>query len=236
MEDEAWVGSLRAALFDFGGTLDGDGVHWCTRFREAYLRAGVALPRLRFERVFSAADQRIAARAANQEAGLRELLAAQVSEQLELLGIRDAALGHAVLAEVLASARAALARSREILAALRPRLRLGVVSNFTGALESVCREAGLSPLLSVFVDSSLVGVSKPDPEIFRLAANRLGLAPQSCLFVGDSLERDIVPAKAIGMRAVWLRGPEPRPCSAPGLPDAVVTSLRELPALLGIRV
>jgi len=88
----------------------------------------------------------------------------------------------------------------------------------------------------VIIDSAVEGVSKPDPEIFRIALRRLGLAPGDCLMVGDSFDRDVVPAKRLGLRAVWLRGPSPRPCPDPELPDAVVNSLRELPGVLGIRV
>ena len=120
-----------------------------------------------------------------------------------------------MVADVYASASASLAQSRQVLASLRPHVSLGVVSNFTGSLEHVCREAGLLPLVGVVVDSARVGVAKPDPEIFRLAARRLALAPAECVVVGDSFDRDVVPAKAAGMQAIWLLGPQPRPC-----PDA----------------
>jgi putative hydrolase of the HAD superfamily len=213
------LASSRGVLFDLGGTLDGDGVHWATRFREAYGRRGLAVPASRFDAAFGEADRRIAARAACRDCGLRELLATQVAEQMDVLGLRDPALHAAVVADVHASASASLARSREVLSSLRPHLRL---------------EAGLLPLLSVVVDSARVGLAKPDPEIFLLAARGLGLAPADCVVVGDSFDRDVVPAKAAGMRAVWLRGPQPRPSPDTTVPDAIVRSLGELPALLGI--
>lgn len=227
------LASTRGVLFDLGGTLDGDGVHWATRFREAYGRRGLALAPSSFARAFGEADRRIATRAACRDCGLRELLATQVAEQMDVLGIRDPALEAAVVADVHASASASLSLSREVLSSLRPGLRLGVVSNFTGALERVCLEAGLLPLLTVVVDSARVGLAKPDPEIFLLAARGLGLPPADCAVVGDSFERDVVPAKAAGMRAVWLRGEAPRPCPDDTVPDAIVVSLRDLPALLG---
>jgi putative hydrolase of the HAD superfamily len=227
---------LRAALFDFGGTLDGDGVHWSTRFHEAYARAGLEVARERFDAAFVEADRRIATRVRPADTGWRELLGEQVACQMEVLGLGDSALARAVVADTHAAGRAALARSAELLRALRPHLRLGIISNFTGALANVCREEGLLPLLDVIIDSAVEGVSKPDPEIFRIALRRLGLAPGDCLMVGDSFDRDVVPAKRLGLRAVWLRGPSPRPCPDPELPDAVVNSLRELPGVLGIRV
>jgi putative hydrolase of the HAD superfamily len=228
------LASLRGVLFDLGGTLDGDGVHWATRFREAYGRRGLTIPPSRFDAAFGEADRRIAARDACRDCGLRELLATQVAGQMEVLGLHDPALQDAVVADVYTSATASLALGREVLSTLRAHVRLGVVSNFTGSLERVCREAGLLPLLGVVVDSARVSLLKPDPEIFRLAARRLGLPPADCAVVGDSFDRDVVPAKAAGMRAVWLRGPSPRPCPDASVPDAIAASLRDLPGLLGI--
>jgi FMN phosphatase YigB (HAD superfamily) len=230
------IAGLRAVLFDFGGTLDGDGVHWSTRFHEAYARAGLEVARERFDAAFVEADRRIAARVRPTDSGWRELLSEQVAQQMEVLGLDDPALARAVVADTHAAARAAVARSVELLSVLRPHLRLGIISNFTGALANVCREEGLLPFLELILDSAVEGVAKPDPEIFRIALRRLGLPAGECLMVGDSFDRDVVPAKLLGLRAVWLRGASPRPCPDPDLPDAVVESLRELPGVLGIHV
>jgi putative hydrolase of the HAD superfamily len=225
----------RAVLFDFGGTLDGDGVHWSTRFHEAYARAGVAVARERFDQAFVAADQKLVGLPDADQGGLKDLLARQVRYQLESLGEPDSRAAD-VVADVYATAAADLARSEALLRALRPYFRLGVVSNFTGALDRVLAEAGLLRLLNVVVDSAKVGVSKPDPEIFRLACRRLALAPEDCLLVGDSFDRDIAPAKEAGLGTAWLRGPGGRPCPDPARADLVVDSLKDLPARLGVHV
>ena len=234
MRVDAALASCLGALFDFGGTLDGDGVHWATRFREAFARGGLTIAPSRFDSAFAEADRRLAERGACRDCGLREILAAQAGEQLDVLGLRDPALQAAVVEDLHASASASLALSRQVLASLRPRMRLGIVSNFTGALERVCLEAGLLPLLRAVVDSARVGIAKPDPEIFLLAARGLGLAPAECVVVGDSFDRDVVPAKAVGMRAVWLSGERSRRCPDATVPDAIAVSIRALPALLGI--
>ncbi len=227
---------LRAVLFDFGGTLDGNGVHWSTRFFEAYARAGVPVDRGRFDRAFVEADRRLAERGPTAGGGLAEILAGQVEAQMDVLGLTAPGTARAVLEDVLAAAQGHLAQSLALLRALRPHVALGIVSNFTGTLEEVCREAGLLPLLHVLVDSAVVGVAKPDPEIFRLAVRRLRLSPGDCAFVGDSFDRDIVPAKSAGLFTVWLRGPAPRPCPDETQADAIIASLKELPLVLGIHV
>ena len=54
--------------------------------------------------------------------------------------------------------------------------------------------------------SAVVGVRKPDPKIFMLGVEALGLRPQQVLVVGDSLRKDIIPAETIGCRVAWLKG------------------------------
>jgi putative hydrolase of the HAD superfamily len=58
-------------------------------------------------------------------------------------------------------------------------------------------------LFEVVVDSAFVGVRKPDPAIYRLTCERLGVAPERCLFV-DDLEANCAAAAALGMVAVWF--------------------------------
>src|SRR6185437_14152952 len=67
----------RFLLFDFGGTLDADGVRWCERFHDAYRRAGGALDLAAFEPVFRASDRRLAGVPGIRTAGLRAMIEAQ---------------------------------------------------------------------------------------------------------------------------------------------------------------
>jgi putative hydrolase of the HAD superfamily len=63
---------------------------------------------------------------------------------------------------------------------------------------------GLTSLLEVMVISEEVGIKKPDPRIFRMALDRLGVDASEAVFVGDNLELDIAGARGVGMRALWL--------------------------------
>ena len=56
------------------------------------------------------------------------------------------------------------------------------------------------------VESAVVGVRKPDPRIFSIGVERLGMEPAEVAVVGDSYAKDIAPAKAVGCRTVWMRG------------------------------
>ena len=84
------------------------------------------------------------------------------------------------------------------MAALAPRFRIGVVSNFYGNLEAVLSEAGLLPFVTAAVDSSRVGAFKPDPAIFQAALARLDARPEESAMVGDSLNKDCAPAGGWG--------------------------------------
>lgn len=64
----------------------------------------------------------------------------------------------------------------------------------------------LAELFDTVVLSADVGMHKPQPEIYRLAAERLGVAPEECLFV-DDLKENCDGAEAVGMTAIWHRSP-----------------------------
>jgi putative hydrolase of the HAD superfamily len=89
---------------------------------------------------------------------------------------------------------------------------LGIVSNSDGTVEAELRRLGVCQAgdgegvpVGVVIDSAVVGVAKPDPEIFRIALDALGVAPGgTVLHVGDSLRYDVTGAIAAGLRPVHL--------------------------------
>jgi len=82
--------------------------------------------------------------------------------------------------------------------------RLGVVSNAEGRVERDLDGAGYAGLFETVVDSHLVGFEKPDPEIFRIALERMSVGPETAVFLGDVPAVDIVGARAAGLTAVLL--------------------------------
>ena len=81
---------------------------------------------------------------------------------------------------------------------------LAVVSNSEGTIEQMLIEVGLRELLDAVVDSAVVGITKPDPRIFQIALDRLGVSPADAIMVGDSPSADIAGAHAAGLRAALL--------------------------------
>ena len=84
------------------------------------------------------------------------------------------------------------------------------------------------------VVSGAVGVAKPDPEIFRIACERLGTSPESCVYVGDSFASDVVGATSAGMPVVWFNHRRREAPAGPGVPrpEWVVEDEQGLLALL----
>lgn len=81
-------------------------------------------------------------------------------------------------------------------------LNTGIVSNSDGRLEWRLAELGILDRFDFVIDSAVVGVSKPDPEIFRIALDKSSLEPSEAVYVGDYYEVDVVGARSVGMMPV----------------------------------
>lgn len=106
--------------------------------------------------------------------------------------------------------------------------RLGLISNFEGWLENILVEQELGESFDVSVISGLEGFEKPDPAIYRVAIERAGVEPGRAVHVGDSVAMDVVPATAVGIKAVLLD----RVGRYRDTDHLSITSLEELPHLL----
>ena len=94
---------------------------------------------------------------------------------------------------------------RPALERLRDRgLALGIISNWDTRLRHIMTGLGLGDLLDDVVSSADVGLHKPDPRIFELACERLGVMPAQAAHVGDHHYADYLGASALGMRAVLI--------------------------------
>lgn len=121
-----------------------------------------------------------------------------------------------------------------VLAALSQRYALGVIANQSKGLKDRLSEWGILPYFTAVASSWEAGASKPDPAIYRLALSLAGYAPEETVMIGDRLDNDIAPAKALGMKTVWLRqgfGALQIPKKPEYTPDYTIDSLTELPGI-----
>ena len=97
-----------------------------------------------------------------------------------------------------AAASAALARAKAA------GLVVGVISNSNGTVEGTLQATGLASRIDFVLDSSRVGVEKPDPRIFRLGVERAGVTAGEAVYVGDLYSVDVLGARAAGLAGILI--------------------------------
>ena len=100
---------------------------------------------------------------------------------------------------------------------------VAVVSNIAWDIRPMFRKLGVEDLVTEFVLSYVEGVVKPDPKIFTVACQRIGVAPEDAVMVGDSPEAD-GGAAAVGCRTVFV-DPAPTTTRGSALREAVAEAL-----------
>jgi 2-haloacid dehalogenase len=112
-------------------------------------------------------------------------------------------------------------------------LRTAILSNGSPRmLDAVVDAAGLDRLLDAVLSVEEVGVYKPHPRVYQLAVDRLGV-PAAAIAFQSSNAWDAYAASAFGMQVVWCNRYGQSPERLPGAPDRTITSLAELPAMVG---
>ena len=235
--------AIETVLFDFGGTLDSDGVAWKERFHALLRSQGLDLSADAFAPAFYAADDALVGALASTT-GLEETIDALTTNLEAELARRGGGTGHAeidrargqrVASRFLSEMSFAFARNRPVLEALSERYRLGVVSNFYGNLEAVCESSGLGRLFGVMADSQRVGAEKPEPAIFHAALAELQAKPETTIMVGDSLRRDYEGARRCGMGFIWIAPDGVQATERDAAENrSVLAAVTELPDLLDI--
>lgn len=196
---------IKGIIFDYGGTLDSGGDHWCHVFLDAYAAAGLKPGFGAFRDAYIRGERAAAVPGAIlPHFSMTDVLRVKVAEQLRVLGAPPRVLDTIV---ELCCARAAnhTAAARKSLERLLP-MPMAVASNFYGNLRSVLDSFGLSHLFRTVIDSGAVGIRKPDPAIFCLALDRMGIRPHEALVVGDSVTNDLLPAAALGCLTARIAG------------------------------
>lgn len=208
------IDNLKGIIFDYGGTIDSRGVHWSEVIWDGYCHAGVPVSKQDFRDSYVYAERELArTRHILPQHNFYDLLL--IKMQIELGNLAE--LGKlpqqaaAQYAEPVAQycyeqARSSVEEARPVLDALHSRYPMVLVSNFYGNVETVLADFDLRRYFKQIIESAVVGVRKPDPRIFMLGVEALGLQPGEVLVVGDSYKKDIVPAESIGCHVLWLKG------------------------------
>ncbi len=210
---------IDAILFDFGGTLDFDGVDWFTRFYD-YVLDRADGRKIDKEFFFTSIKQ-----SAVEMNDMDDIMQLNVDETV----VRWMSHAHQIIkadkakgdnwqqtadlwdpldiaAEFMADSHDILKRNIETLEKLHGAYRLGCISNNWGNISGWCRQVNYDGFFEVMVDSALENSFKPDPVIFKAAIERMELDPAKTVYVGDRYDADVLGASGVGMIPLWLTG------------------------------
>lgn len=225
---------IKAILFDYGGTLDTNGIHWSEKFWEVFQGNNIIFPKEEHNKAFVYAEP-FTPKYIKFNDKLFETLKVQIyfilkylnDNKIYLFDDLDNAsiyLANECIKDVLKNVET----TKTVLSKLKNNFKLGVVSNYYGNLESVLESLELRNFFDVIIDSSKVNVKKPDPKIFQIALERLKVNSDETIVIGDSYERDIKPAKLIGCKTIWFDGKSWSKPDDLSFADYIINSFEEI--------
>lgn len=207
--------SIKGIIFDYGGTLDTNSVHWSEVLWERYQKEQIAVTKEQFRECYVYAERELAKQPLiRPEHNFMDVLRIKVDIETQYLVEHDmwhvneltrrACTEHVTL-RCYQRVLEVLKVSREMLRTLSTHYPLVLVSNFYGNIHTILQDFQLEYFQDV-IESSVVGVRKPDPKIFCMGVEALRLKPEEVVVIGDSFSKDMVPAHQVGCQTIWMKG------------------------------
>lgn len=235
--------NIQGIIFDYGGTIDTNSCHWAEVLWSKYVEHDIPVSKEAFRDAYVFGERSLAKYPfVRPDHNFHDVLSLKCKLQMEHL----AGQGHLPLDEKLLCNYAnqvadscynyvleVLKTTRPIVEALARKYKLVLVSNFYGNIQTILKDFNLMDCFADIVESSVVGVRKPDPAIYQLGVDAMGYEADKVLVVGDSFSKDMVPAKKVGCKAVWLKGEGwGGEVTDDSLPDAIITDMAQLLSLV----
>jgi len=208
--------TIKGIIFDYGGTIDSNGKHWAEVLWESYLHNEVPVTKEQFREAYIYAERYLATHPVIQpDDNFHDLLKKKVDLQIDYLidniflhtGVKTAGYSLAISNQCYTFVRNKISEEKLILERLHKDYPIVLVSNFYGNISAVLNDFGLLSYFDEIIESAVVGIRKPDPAIFGLGVDKLGMPAGNVVVIGDSYTKDIVPARTNGCQTIWLKGP-----------------------------
>ena len=211
---------IHGVLFDYGGTIDSNGVHWAEVIWKAYQSENVPVTKEMFREAYIHGERTLGKNPlVKPHHTFLDMLNLKIDIQMEWLnsypndGLNfncKGSKGFTQSAQRIADfcyayARSSVERARPVLERITDRFPTALVSNFYGNIATVLQDFGIDRFFSIIIESAVVGVRKPDPQIFLLGVEALRIRADEVVVIGDSYDKDILPAKTAGCRTIWLK-------------------------------
>jgi len=213
MKDMISMGKVKALAFDFGGTLDSPFLHWAKVYLKIYNeQLNLGLTRETFWDSYVHAEREMERlQPVKPTDGLLQVQTYKTQFQFEDL-IKRGLVPNTEHNRLHLPKEAAklitefstdyVIKAKPVLERLSKKYRMIVVSNYYGNLKTVLRSMGVSDLFHSITDSTIAGLRKPDPALWKKAFDEEGLSPEEVVVIGDSQKNDINPALSLGCQVI----------------------------------
>lgn len=235
------MSTIKGVIFDYGGTIDTNGIHWGEVIAEQYRLAGIELERELYRNAYVHGERSLAkAPVIAPQDTFHTLLRKKISIQFEYLkeqtqsGQFTDENAEKIADGCYSRVKETLETSRGIIASFAQRFPMVLVTNFYGNMPVVLNEFGLDNFFRCIVESSVVGIRKPDPALFAMGVEALHIAAEEIVVIGDSYRKDIYPALTLGCKTVWLKNLcwEEEPIIEGYAPTAIINDIAQLPDII----
>lgn len=219
-------------VFDFGGTLDTNGIHWFNKFYDSYQKHSINITKEEFRNAYIFAERNIGRYIGIEDSFFKTLNLKVTLHHDYLLGAGKTGKYFPeqknIISNLYNDVLISVNSARSLLEQFGRKYKLALASNFYGNLETVLDELSILKYFSYIFDSAAQGLRKPDPDVFRWVISQLGSLCESSVVIGDSYKKDIEPAKIAGCTTVWLNKQPLNEQLASDKADYIVNSLQEL--------
>lgn len=233
--------NIKGIIFDYGGTIDTNGVHWAEIIWEQYQNAACDISKELFRTAYVHGERTLAKNPIIEPTDtFATLLKKKTAIQFEYLkkeqncnnlnSMMCKQIAEGCYNKVLDT----LHTTRGILERLSEKYPMVLVTNFYGNMPTVLQEFGLHRYFSAIIESSVVKLRKPDPALFALGVKQLGMPSEEIVVIGDSYKKDIYPSSTLGCKTIWVKKIcwEEESIQPEAEPTAIISSLEELATLL----
>lgn len=209
------INQIKGIIFDYGGTIDSNGKHWAEVLWDTYELIKVPVTKEQFREAYVYAERYLATHPVIlPEDNFHILLTKKVTLQISHLIGKGYLTGNnkseayilAISDHCYTFARELISKEKAVLNELHKKYPMVLVSNFYGNIHAVLKDFEILEYLDTIIESAVVGLRKPDPAIFGLGVKALNLPPDNIVAIGDSHDKDIIPATQAGCKTIWLKG------------------------------
>jgi len=228
---------IHGVIFDYGGTIDSNGVHWAEVIWQAYLAENVPITKDIFRNAYIHAERTLGKNPlVKPHHTFLDMMKLKTDIQIEWLKAEcylsqkntDDHLKYRIADYCYHYARSSVEKARPVIEQIANNYPLALVSNFYGNIAAVLTDFHIDRFFPIIIESAVVGIRKPNPQIFRMGVEALRLQANETVVIGDSYDKDIIPATEAGCQTIWLKNTGWNETTALETADLIISDFSEL--------